>query len=144
MKSRHLTCIALASAGLLASSGAAAQSRSVINVPQPVRQMAAPGVPPGSPVVDAGVATPMVTGGGRSTIVIQPGDDTSAMGYGAVAPGPYSAVDIARAFLEADTNHDGQLTREEARHLAIPVPFDELDQDHDGVLSRSEYDDFFK
>ena len=59
--------------------------------------------------------------------------------------GPYSAVDIARAFLEADSNHDGELSRAEAQRLAIlPVPFDDLDRNHDGVLSRFEYDDAFR
>lgn len=72
---------------------------------------------------------------------------TSAMGGPPSAPhGPYSAVDIARAFMEADTNHDGELSRAEAARLSIPLgaSFDELDRNHDGVLSRFEYEDAFR
>jgi hypothetical protein len=69
------------------------------------------------------------------------------MGAGAAAyRGPYSAVDITRAFMEADTNHDGDLSRGEAQRLSIflPVPFDELDRNRDGLLSRFEYEDAFR
>lgn len=103
----------------------------------------APGVAPGSPPVDAGVEKLLAPSG---VTVVSPGyvgGGANAMGFGRVPGGQYSAVDIARAYLEADINHDGDLTRAEAQHLAIAVPFDQLDRNHDGVLTRFEYDDFF-
>jgi hypothetical protein len=112
----------------------------------------APGVASGSPAIDAGIAAPTTTGGGGGVVVLQ---QSLANGYGANvmgaagAPrgsGPYSTVDIARAFLDADTNHDGDLSRAEAQRLSIPLgaSFDDLDRNHDGVLSRFEYEDAFQ
>lgn len=112
-----------------------------LNLPGPPN-ISAPGVAPGSPPIDAGVAQPLETGGVAVVTVPYVGRGANAMGYGRV-PGQYSAVDIARAFLDADTNHDGDLSRDEAMRLEIPVPFDQLDRNHDGVLTRFEYDDFF-
>ncbi|HEY8047951.1 MAG TPA: hypothetical protein VIE63_02175 [Ramlibacter sp.] len=106
--------------------------------------VSAPGVAPGSPAIDAGVAAPARTGGVAVVTGAVGGNGTNAMGYGGMPLGPYSAVDIARAFLDADTNRDGELTRAEAQRLAIQVPFDQLDRNHDGILSRFEYDDFFQ
>lgn len=103
-----------------------------------------PGAAPGSVVVDAAVAGPTTTGG---VAAVQSGGyaaGTNAMGYGGIPRGPYSAVDIERAFEDADINHDGDLSRAEAQRLAIPVPFDELDRNHDGVLTRFEYQDYFQ
>lgn len=65
----------------------------------------------------------------------------SGVVYGG-APGAWSTVDIARSFLLADTNRDGELTRAEAQRLSIaPYSFDEMDWNHDGILSRFEYED---
>ena len=51
-------------------------------------------------------------------------------------------MDLARSFIEADTNRDGDVTRAEARRLAImPMSFEEMDRNFDGVISRFEYDD---
>jgi hypothetical protein len=68
-----------------------------------------------------------------------------AMG-GPPAPGVrHSAVDVARSFYQADANHDGEITRDEARHLALmPYDFDLMDRDHDGIISRFEYEDAFQ
>jgi hypothetical protein len=80
--------------------------------------------------------------------------DTSVMGaagagaYGTrgmtrtSGPGPISAVDIARSFLGADGNRDGELSRSEAMRLSImPLSFEEMDANHDDRLTRSEYED---
>jgi hypothetical protein len=75
----------------------------------------------------------------------------AAPGYGLVR-GPsqtvptggagYSAVDIARSFINADRNRDGELTRGEAGRLSIAMSsFEEMDRNYDGVISRGEYED---
>ena len=57
-------------------------------------------------------------------------------------PGPYTALDVARSFLGADTAHQGELTRAEATRLTImPISFEEMDANHDGLLTRGEYED---
>lgn len=104
-----------------------------------------PGTPPGSPPIDAGIAQPINPGGGGG---YAPGAfaGTNVMG-GPGAPGfarggAWSAVDIARSFIEADLNRDGEVTRAEARRLAImPLSFEEMDRNFDGVISRFEYED---
>lgn len=69
------------------------------------------------------------------------GADTAGMGAGP-SRGPWSSVDIARSFILADTNRDGELTRAEAQRLTIaPYSFEEMDRNHDGILSRFEYED---
>jgi hypothetical protein len=172
MKTFQLSGIVLGCAALLAASTADAQRRTIAPAPQPARQAAAPGVAapglpspsgltsplppsltpgtaPGSPAVDAGIAQPLspAGGGGGVVVVQQPvAGGMSAMGGPPAPRGPASAVDIARAFLEADTNRDGQLSRTEAQRLSIPLGanFDDLDRDHDGLLSRFEYEDAFR
>lgn len=76
--------------------------------------------------------------------------DTTVMGAGPYgsrgltrpAAGPYSNVDIARSFIQADANRDGELTRVEATRLAIlPITFEEMDANHNDILTRSEYED---
>jgi len=58
------------------------------------------------------------------------------------APGPVTDVDIARSFLMADGNRDGELNRAEATRLSImPLSFEEMDANHDDRLTRSEYED---
>lgn len=175
MKTSHLTAIVLACAAVLAAPAAQAQRRQQITgVSQPTRQAAppgvatfglpnpagltpptvpnlsSPGVAPNSPPIDAGIAAPTVVGGGGGVVVVpqSAAGGANAMGAGPAgfAGGPPSAVDIARAFLLADINHDGQLSRAEAQRLYIPLgmSFDELDRDHDGFLSRFEYEDAFQ
>lgn len=166
-----LACAACALAALLASPSSLAQSRRITATPQPVRQAPppnvggfgspspsgltppmppslAPGVAPGSPVRDDGVQQPLspAGGGGGVVVVQQAAGGANAMGAGAAPRSVYSAVDIARAFLEADTNRDGMLSRAEAQRLSIPLgaSFDELDRDKDGMLSRFEYEDAFR
>lgn len=73
------------------------------------------------------------------------------MGSGrAGTPGPtrvsaganYTVVDFARAFIMADSDRDGELTRSEAARLTImPLSFEEMDANHDNRLTRSEYED---
>jgi hypothetical protein len=54
----------------------------------------------------------------------------------------FSAAELAKSFIEADVNRDGELTREEARRLAIrPYSFEEMDVNRDGVISRFEYEE---
>jgi hypothetical protein len=61
---------------------------------------------------------------------------------GSFGPGPYTVVEVARSFLNADANGDGELTRAEATRLTLmPFTFEEMDRNHDGVVTRSEYDD---
>jgi hypothetical protein len=56
--------------------------------------------------------------------------------------GGYSAVDQARSFYFADANHDGELTRAEARRLSIAtMSFEEMDRNFDQIISRFEYED---
>jgi hypothetical protein len=70
-----------------------------------------------------------------------PGVPAAAQGVPA-GPGPWSAVDMARSFIGADANRDGDLTRAEATRLSIlPISFEEMDRNKDGILSRSEYED---
>jgi hypothetical protein len=116
--------------------------------PPGAANLSSPGVAPGSPAIDAGVATPVTPGGGGGVVVLQQttAAGANAMGAAAAPRGPVSAVDIARAFLDADINHDGELSRAEAQRLGIPLPvsFDDLDRNHDGALSRFEYEDAFR
>jgi len=109
--------------------------------------VASPGTAPGSPETDAGIAQPFSPGGGAGVFIVQGGGSiaTNAMGAGAAPRGPLTPMDLARAFYDADYNHDGELTRAEAQRLTIlPVPFDDLDRNRDGVLSRFEYEDAFR
>jgi hypothetical protein len=99
--------------------------------------LSSPGTPPGSPVVDAGIAQPYAPGGGAGYV------GAAAMGAGS-ARGPVTSVDIARAFLDADMNRDGELSRTEALRAGLGTAFDDLDRNRDGVLSRSEFDDAFR
>ena len=77
---------------------------------------------------------------------------TNVLGAGATSPGPsqylnsgaggVSAADEARSFFFADANHDGELSRAEARRLSIAtMSFEQMDRNFDGVISRFEYQD---
>lgn len=91
----------------------------------------------------------VVTGGGAYPAM--PGmPATAAMGAGpaVMGAGAYSygygpsVVDTAGAFIFADANRDGDLTRAEATRLAImPMSFEDMDRNRDGMLSRFEFDD---
>ncbi len=74
-----------------------------------------------------------------------------APGYG-VARGPSQSVamgnsgiddvTIARAFISADGNRDGELSRAEAARLRLSLlSFEEMDRNFDGVITRAEYED---
>ncbi|HWP11699.1 MAG TPA: hypothetical protein VNN06_07745 [Ramlibacter sp.] len=107
-------------------------------LPSPtVPNLASPGTPAGSRPIDAEVAPQTsVMGasgyGGGSAVRPSPG----------VGGGTYTALDIARSFIGADANRDGELTRAEAQRLTImPYSFEEMDRNHDGILTRFEYED---
>jgi len=56
--------------------------------------------------------------------------------------GGFSAVDVARSFLGADVNGDGEISRAESVRLSIMLStFEEMDRNYDGVISRFEYED---
>lgn len=51
-------------------------------------------------------------------------------------------VDVARSFLRADSNGNGELSRAEAQRLSMaPLTFEEMDRNFDGVVTRAEYED---
>jgi hypothetical protein len=100
----------------------------------------------------------VVAGGGTSVTIPEvaafAAPNTATMGAAAanLARGPsatvplggagYSAVDIARSFITADGNRDGELTRGEASRLSLALmSFEEMDRNYDGVISRGEYED---
>jgi len=86
-------------------------------------------------VVDAVPATQVMGAAGA-------GYARSAPQYVPGGSGIYSAVDVARSFLQADANRDGELSRAESTRLALmPVSFEEMDRDHNNILTRSEYED---
>ncbi|GGH65245.1 hypothetical protein GCM10010975_32870 [Comamonas phosphati] len=59
----------------------------------------------------------------------------------APAPGTARSNSAQAAFQRADTNHDGQLSAEEARQLpAVSQRFQEMDTDQNGQLSSAEFD----
>ncbi|WP_042422011.1 hypothetical protein [Comamonas granuli] len=66
-----------------------------------------------------------------------PRTQASPFSAGAAAP---AASPADAAFERADTNHDGQLSPEEAQALpAIADRFEQLDKNRDGMLSREEF-----
>jgi hypothetical protein len=55
--------------------------------------------------------------------------------------GRWTVAQVQQAFVLADSNSDGQLSRAEAQQLAIlPRSFEDLDTNKDGALSREEYE----
>jgi hypothetical protein len=59
-------------------------------------------------------------------------------------PDRWNAEQIRQAFDLADSNSDGQLSRQEAQRLAImPRSFEDMDQNKDGVVSRAEFEASF-
>lgn len=65
----------------------------------------------------------------------------SAYAQSTAAPAaPASDADVTAAFVKADKNGDGKLTREEAAALpAVAVSFDRIDADKDGAVSSAEF-----
>jgi hypothetical protein len=109
---------------------------------------------PGLPApTDPTLTPPVTTIGGRPVgTEITPPQTTvlGASGYGAPAGpipsgaggGLYTALQVARSFLIADANRDGELTRAEAQRLTLmPYTFEEMDRNHDGIITRFEYED---
>lgn len=85
---------------------------------------------------NAGSATTTMGAGGGGGLARGPAQTVPSGGAG------FSAVDIARSFINADSNRDGQLTRSEARRLTLVMQsFEEMDRNYDGVITRSEYED---
>lgn len=59
----------------------------------------------------------------------------------APAPTGWTAQQVAEAFLRADTNRDGSLSRAETLTLGpVRLNFEEMDANKDGLLSRSEFE----
>ena len=65
----------------------------------------------------------------------------SAYAQSTAAPAaPASDAEVTAAFVKADKNGDGKLTREEAAALpAVAVSFDRIDADKDGTVSSAEF-----
>lgn len=165
----RLGCIVVACAAP-AVGDAQNTSRSVKPVPQPSPPAMVPGAPgPGAPV-PGGLPSPIPNPAGLQSRfpaglpppgtppdttpdpdVPPPTNITGGPGYAPIAtprlppgtgPGPYTALQIAQSFLNADTNRDGELTRAEALRLAIvPYSLEEIDRNHDGIITRFEYED---
>ncbi|MBI5278879.1 MAG: hypothetical protein HY854_20770 [Burkholderiales bacterium] len=159
-----LAGLALAATGALAqSTGGRIGVKPQPSPPPPVAAVTNP-VAPGGPSASGlgspfppsapSLAVPGTSAVGTSPPENVPPDlspDTSVMGAGPYGTrglvraggnmGPVSAVDIARSFLNADLNRDGELTRTEAMRLALmPLSFEEMDANHDDRLTRSEYE----
>ncbi|MES2937339.1 MAG: EF-hand domain-containing protein [Pseudomonadota bacterium] len=84
------------------------------------------------------------SGGGSAPATNVLGGPGSGFGGSPVfaARGPYPTVEVARSFLGADTDRNGELSRSEAQRLLIrPFSFEEMDRDGNGLLSRGEYED---
>ncbi|MGV3569526.1 MAG: hypothetical protein ACO1PB_02925 [Ramlibacter sp.] len=83
------------------------------------------------------------------------GPNTAVMGAGAagvMARGPSQSVpmgasglnpvEVARNFINADSDRDGELTRSEASRMGFAaMSFEEMDRDFDGIITRAEYGD---
>ena len=78
----------------------------------------------------------LASAGGDNIVVAQ----ASANPPGTASPGSGATTGSAR-FDELDKNHDGFISRDEARDAAeLNTRFSELDKNNDGKLSREEYD----
>lgn len=165
---RALSCLAAALALMAGDFAQAQTSRRTVAVPNPAAAKPGANAPGGSaPVSGApspnGLASPFppqlpsLSVPGTSAVGTAPPENvpeaptTTVMGAGPAGPlGPtrvsaganYTVVDIARAFIMADNDRDGELTRSEAARLTImPLSFEEMDANHDNRLTRSEYED---
>lgn len=149
-------------AGLTSGSGAAV-STDPIAANNSVTRGNAAGIAPGEGTGTGGNAAPgggfAGTGGvsnnnnGADLAGNVPG--TNVLGAGAaglMARGPSESVplgssglnpvEVARSFIGADRNGDGELTRGEAQRLSMAnLSFEEMDRDFDGIITRAEYGD---
>jgi hypothetical protein len=122
--------------------GLPSPSSSPAGPPSPTEpQVFSPGTPaPRRVPIDPGLAVTQPTN--TMGAVAAGGVGTGAVTSGASGGVNYAAVDIARSFLLADVNRDGELTRAEAQLLSImPYSFEEMDRNRDGIISRFEYSD---
>jgi hypothetical protein len=118
-------------AGLTSGSGAAVSTDPTIADSAPRNDVGS--FVPGVDVTGTVVPSTAVMGAG--------GSRGPAQYLGSGNPG-FSAIDIARSFIMADGNRDGELTEAEARRLSINMmSFQEMDRNFDGRVSRSEYED---
>ena len=122
----------IAPAGLNAGSGGAVSSDPNIANSSPITGVGSS--EPGSDTPDPGAPPATATlgaGGSRG-----PGQYLGSGGAG------FSAIDIARSFINADVNRDGSLSEGESRRLSISMQsFQEMDRNFDGLVSRFEYED---
>ena len=102
-----------------------------------------------------GVNRGVNNGPGNNGIDGNAAPNTAVLGAGAVgvlARGPSQSVpmgssglnpvEVARNFINADSNRDGELTRSEASRMGFAaMSFEEMDRDFDGIITRAEYDD---
>jgi hypothetical protein len=94
----------------------------------------------GLPQFNAGSATTVMGAAGGGGLARGPAQTVAGGGAGGGAG--FSAVDIARSFINADGNRDGELSRSEARRLTLAMQsFEEMDRNYDGVITRAEYED---
>lgn len=148
-------------AGLTAGSGAAVSGDPVAagNAGTIARGTSgAPGSTSGTIAPTTGSSGPVANSTGTGTGPLGSSSDvagdnvgTNVLGAGAAgttARGPSQSVplgsggnpvEVARAFITADANADGELTRNEAARLGLA--FEEMDRDFDGVITRAEYGD---
>jgi hypothetical protein len=93
----------------------------------------------GNSGLDGGLVAPntAVLGAGSAGLMAAgPGQGLPVGGSG------LNATELARAFINADSNRDGELTRSEARRLSFaPLSFEEMDRNFDGIITRAEFDD---
>lgn len=135
----------------------AAPNPAGLRPPNPAGLTAGSGAAVSGDPIAAGHAAAITRGTAPNTVAGGPagadgdGGDTGLSGAGAAGlpargslqPVPMGSggnpVEVARAFINADSNHDGELTRNEASRLGIA--FEEMDRDFDGVVTRAEYGD---
>lgn len=93
-----------------------------------------------SNVADAiGNAAPDTTvlGAGAAGAMTRGPSQSAALGSSGLNP-----VEVARNFIDADANRDGELTRSEASRLGFAsMSFEDMDRNFDGIITRGEYDD---
>lgn len=146
-------------AGITSGSGAAVSSDAVaanaaITNPSAVTaatlnpsQLGNDMTPAGSELPPASVATPTINPDGTVNTLVTNGVPGNGVARGpgqtvAMGNSGLNNVEIARAFIGADGNGDGELTRAEAARLRLALmSFEEMDRNFDGVITRSEYED---
>ena len=87
-------------------------------------------------------STPAVPGDAAGGVVAANGlargpSQTATLGRSGSNP-----VEVARSFINADRNADGELSRAESQRLTLALlTFEEMDRNFDGVVTRAEYED---